>query len=181
MVTIREILGLKTETDEVEEPRPVPRPKPRSESRDLVDKAIIILGKNCPSCKELLESSAFKEFYKAAYDKLAIVFDEEGYVFGADYSNLANLLERRAGIETPAFAVSDDVDMLENNPSLLLKIARLLGIQLMVKRRSRSSESSRSKRRKGTGKVNEFVESKKLKREIKKALSGCLGDVCREV
>ena len=103
MVTIRELLGSAP-------PKSISKSistKPKK-SDDFIESAIIILGKNCPNCKELVESSIFKEFYKAARDRILIAFDEEGYLYGADYSNLTDLLERRVGISTPSVVVRED-------------------------------------------------------------------------
>jgi len=173
MVTIREILGNEAKRFAV---------KRSAESGDFVDRAIIILGKNCPHCKELLESSVFKEFIRAAYDRLAFVFDDEGYLFGADYSNITDLLERRAGISTPTIALREDVDVLENNPNAMMRIAKMLGVPFIARRRRRSSESSSSRAsRRRSSKTNEFVERKKLRKEVRRAMSGCEGEVCKEV
>jgi len=169
MVTIRELLGSSTNT------KPISiKPKKRD---DFIESAIIILGKDCPNCKELVESSAFKEFYKAARDRILIAFDEEGYLYGADYSRITDLLERRIGIATPSVALREDVDVLENNPATLLKIAKILGVPFVVKR-----GGSRSSRSKKSSKTNEFVERKKLKKQVKKAALGCDEEgICREI
>jgi len=175
MVTIREILG--NEAKRFAEKRSV-------ESKDFVDRAIIILGKNCPHCKELLESSVFKEFIRAAHDRLAFVFDDEGYLFGADYSNITDLLERRAGISTPTIALREDVDVLENSPNAMMWIAKMLGVPFIARRRRSSGSSSKGASRRGSrssGRTNEFVERKKLRKEVRRTMMGCEGEVCKEV
>ena len=180
MVTVRELLG--EQSKDVEES--LQREKKRNSFSEFVDRAIIVLGTNCPHCRELVQSSAFKELLKAAEGRLLIAFEDEGYLFGADYSNLVNLLERRVGIATPSLIYREGADTLTEHDELgLLKLARLLGIPLVPKRRRKSSEgsSSRKKRSSKSSKTNEFVERKQRRKEVRRALQGCVGEVCIEV
>lgn len=150
-----------------------------------VSRAIIILGSNCPHCEKLVDSSMFKELMKAAVDRLWIAFDDEAYLYGADFANIANLIERRAGYETPSVVLNDDAFRLEEKGISLMKLAKELGIPLIVKKRSKKTEaaeveSSRKKSKRARSK-NEFVERKQLKKEVRKALEGCSGEVCTEI
>jgi len=183
MVTVRELLG--EQSKDVEESLSLQREKKRNSFSEFVDRAIIVLGTNCPHCRELVQSSAFKELLKAAEDRIILAFEDEGYLYGADYSNLVNLLERRVGIATPSLVYREGADTLTERDELsLLKLARILGIPLVPKRRSRKSseESSRSRKsKKRSSKTNEFVERKQRRKEVRRALQGCVGEVCIEV
>ena len=187
MTTIREILS--SEAPKYERKLKIQK-EPKNEL-SFVDRAVIILGKNCPRCKELVESALFKEFLKAAFDRVFIAFDEEGYLYGADYSNAVHILERRVGESTPSVVFGDEAEILENSPTHIMRLAKFLGIPMVPKRRrSKKSEEetaagliltrskSRSSRRR---KKNAFVEMKQLKKEVKKAATGCLGEICVEV
>jgi len=190
MTTIREILS--SEAPKYERKLKIQKEPKNELSLSFIDRAVIILGKNCPRCKELVESALFKEFLKAAYDRVFIAFDEEGYLYGADYSNAVHILERRVGESTPSVVFGDEAEILENSPTHIMRLAKFLGIPMVPKRRrSKKSEEeaaagltalirskSRSSRRR---KKNTFVEMKQLKKEVKKAATGCLGEVCVEV
>jgi len=181
MVTVRDILASDADVFE----KKLRAIKAARKELSFLDKAILVLGSNCPRCKELVESSDFKEFLKAALDRIMIVFDEEGYLFGADYSNVVHILERRVGNVTPAIVYGDEAEIVENSPTHIMKIAKRLGIPMVVKRRRRSKKSEEevttTARGKKSGKRNTFVEMKQIKKELKKAALGCSEDFCVEV
>jgi hypothetical protein len=123
----------------------------------------------------------FRQFISEInHGKGVIAVGEEAYLYGFDYT-FSNLFFGRVGFETPSvmdlntfdivaipeFSVKDFVAMLKKLP------------RVRTSSKSRSEGEEESSRR-GSRRRNEFVERKQLKKDLKKALEGCLGDVCVE-
>ena len=144
---------------------------------------IVLISPHCQKCKELLErNSVFRQFISEVnHGKGMIAVGDEAYLYGFDYT-FANLFFGRVSYETPSvmdlntfdvvavpeFTVKDFVAMLRKLP------------RVRASGRSESEEEEKVRTSRRSGKRNEFVERKQLKKDLKKALEGCLGDVCVE-
>jgi hypothetical protein len=144
---------------------------------------IVLISPHCQKCKELLErNSVFRQFISEVnHGKGIIAVGEEAYLYGFDYT-FANLFFGRVSYETPSII---DLDMFEivSVPEFTVKdfvamLKKLPRVRTSKKVESEEEEQARSSRR--SRKRNEFVERKQLKKDLKKALEGCVGDVCVE-
>jgi len=148
-------------------------------------KAIFIFGRGCPHCEETMNTELFKNIS----DVVDVVFDEEAFVFGADYANASDVVERRYGFQTPSLIINPvhgDPTIFDNSLSSYAYVYRYLGIKLRGRKRKSSkttaveTEKETKRRSRRSRKKEEFVETKELKKEILSALKGCEEEVCRE-
>lgn len=141
---------------------------------------IVLISPSCTKCKELLErNSVFRQFVSEVNSgKGMVAVGEEAYLYGFDYT-FSNLFFGRVGFETPSvmdlnmfdivavpeFSAREFVALLKKMPRVRAKKSEAEG----------EGEARLSRRRRSS-----FVEKKQLKKDLKKALEGCLGDVCVE-
>jgi hypothetical protein len=147
----------------------------------LIEFKVFVYSEDCNTCKDILT----KDFIaKAESEGVSLVNVEEAFVYGADFLD-SNLLNRDITIRTPTVIVAKEDVVIEatgNKPRIEYL---LFGKISPPKARSSSSEArsgsrSRSKKRAKTPKQEEFLENKKIKKVVTKALSRCDSDVCVE-
>jgi hypothetical protein len=141
---------------------------------------IVLISPSCTKCKELLErNSVFRQFVSEVNSgKGMVAVGEEAYLYGFDYT-FSNLFFGRVGFETPSVMDLNMFDIVAVPEFSAREFVALL--KKMPRVRTKKSESggegeARSSRRRRSS----FVEKKQLKKDLKKALEGCLGDVCVE-
>jgi len=140
---------------------------------------VFVYSEDCNTCKDILT----KDFIaKAESEGVSLVNVEEAFVYGADFLD-SNLLNRDITIRTPTVVVAKEDVVIEatgNKP----RIEYLLFGRISPPKARSSSESSRSssrsKKRAKTPKQEEFLENKKVKKVVTKALSRCDSGICVE-
>jgi len=144
---------------------------------------IVLISPDCSKCKELLErNSVFRQFVSEVNSgKGMIAVGAEGYLYGFDYSD-SNIFFGRVGFNTPSVLDSDSFEVMAL-PDFSVKdfVAFLKKMPRYYRGKKSEREGEESSGRRSRRKRNEFVEAKQLKKDIKKVLEGCEGDVCREV
>jgi len=141
---------------------------------------VLLISKHCSKCNELLQTSLFRQFVSEVLKEGFVVSGEEAYVFGFDYTD-KNIYFDRVGYETPSVmdtAMFDIVGIGE------FSVRDFVALLKKLPRRVRSSGGSGEEEESGArkrGRRSNFVKRKQLKKELKRASEGCLGDVCVEV
>jgi hypothetical protein len=110
-----------------------------------------------------------------------VAVGEEAYLYGFDYT-FSNIFFGRASYEAPSVMDLNMFDIVavpefsaRDFVAFLKKVPRhYRGKKGEGEGEEPSGRSRRSRKR------SEFVERKQLKKDLKKALEGCLGDVCVE-
>jgi hypothetical protein len=141
---------------------------------------IVLISPSCSKCKELLERNAvFRQFISEVNSgKGMVAVGEEAYLYGFDYT-FSNIFFGRVSYEAPSVVDLNMFDIVAVPEFSTREFVALL--KKMPRVRSKKSEGvgeeeARSSRRRRSS----FVEKKQLKKDLKKALEGCLGDVCVE-
>jgi hypothetical protein len=140
---------------------------------------IVLVSPSCTKCKELLENSVFRQFISEVNSgKGMVAVGEEAYLYGFDYT-FSNIFSGRVSYEAPSVVDLNTFDVVAVPEFSTREFVALL--RKMPRVRSKKSEAEgeegpRSSRRRRSS----FVEKKQLKKDLKKALEGCLGDVCVE-
>jgi len=149
---------------------------------------IVLISPSCTKCKELLErNSVFRQFVSEVNSgKGMVAVGEEAYLYGFDYT-FSNLFFGRVGFETPSVMDLNTFDIVavpefsaREFVALLKKMPRVRTSKKSESEGEEEARSSSRRSRKGRSKYNEFVEKKQLKKDLVKALEGCIGDVCIE-
>jgi hypothetical protein len=142
---------------------------------------IVLISPSCTKCKELLErNSVFRQFVSEVNSgKGMVAVGEEAYLYGFDYT-FYNIFFGRVSYEAPSVMDLNTFDVVavpefsaREFVALLKKMPR---VRTSKKSGAEGEEEARSSRRRRSS----FVEKKQLKKDLKKALEGCLGDVCVE-
>jgi hypothetical protein len=110
-----------------------------------------------------------------------IAVGEEGYLYGFDYSD-SNIFFGRVGFNTPSVMDLNTFDIVAVPEFSAREFVALLKKMPRVRtsKKSEGEEEARSSSRGSGRRRSRFVEEKQLKKDLKKALEGCLGDVCVE-
>jgi len=144
---------------------------------------IVLISPDCSRCKELLErNSVFRQFITEVNGgKGMIAVGEEAYLYGFDYSD-SNMFFGRVGFNTPSVLDLDSFEVMAL-PDFSVRdfVAFLKKMPRYYRGKKSEGEGEGSSGRSRSRKRNEFVERKQLKKDLKKVLEGCEGDVCREV
>lgn len=142
---------------------------------------IVLISPSCSKCKELLErNSVFRQFISEVNSgKGMVAVSEEGYLYGFDYT-FSNLFFGRVGFETPSVMDLNMFDIVAVPEFSAREFAALLKKLPRVRTSKKSEAEGEEKAQSGRRRRSSFVESKQLKKDLKKALEGCLGDVCVE-
>jgi len=144
---------------------------------------IVLVSPSCSKCKELLErNSVFRQFVSEVNSgKGMIAVGEEGYLYGFDYSD-SNIFFGRVGFNTPSVMDLNTFDIVAVPEFSAREFVALLKKMPRVRtsKKSEGEEEARSSSRGSGRRRSRFVEEKQLKKDLKKALEGCLGDVCVE-
>ena len=140
---------------------------------------IVLISPSCVKCKELLErNSVFRQFVSEVNSgKGMVAVGEEAYLYGFDYT-FSNLFFGRVGFETPSVMDLNVFDIVAVPEFSAREFVALL--KKMPRVRTKKSEAEGEEARSSRRRRNSFVEKKQLKKDLKKALEGCLGDVCVE-
>jgi hypothetical protein len=109
-----------------------------------------------------------------------IAVGDEAYLYGFDYT-FSNIFFGRVSYETPSVMDLNTFDIVSIPEFTVKDFVAMLRKLPRVRTRKSESEEEKEARSRRSGKRNEFVERKQLKKQIKKAMEGCLGDVCVEV
>jgi hypothetical protein len=139
---------------------------------------IVLISRGCSKCRELLErSSVFRQFIAEVNSgKGMVAVGDEAYIYGFDYT-FSNLFFGVVGYETPCVVDLGSGDVIALPDFSVRDFVAFLKKMPRYYRGKGGESSGRSKR---SRRRNEFVERKQLKKDLKKALEGCLGDVCVE-
>jgi hypothetical protein len=141
---------------------------------------IVLISPSCTKCKELLErSSVFRQFVSEVNSgKGVVAVGEEAYLYGFDYSD-SNIFFGRVGFSTPSVLDSDSFEVVALPDFSVRDFVAFLKKMPRYYRGKKGGDEGESGSR-SRRKRNEFVERKQLRKDLKKALEGCLGDVCVE-
>jgi len=144
-------------------------------------KTIFVFSRSCPHCEEVMNTELFKNISSA----IDIAFGDSGFLYGADYSRVSELIDRRPSLSTPSVVINpihDDPFIFDNRLGSYAYVYKYLGLQLKGrKRKTEKTESGSSESRARKGRRKRFVEEKQMKREVIEAMKGCEEDVCREI
>jgi hypothetical protein len=132
----------------------------------------------------MLERNAlFRQFVKES----EIVVSDESYIYGFDYTD-RNIYFGGVGYETPSVLDVESFNVrpipeftLKDFVAFVRKLPRYYRASSKESSEESSSSTSSSSRRKSRSRSSGFVGRKQLKRDVKKAASGCVDDVCVEV
>jgi len=131
-------------------------------------RVVFVFGRGCPHCEEVMNTELFKNISDVA----EFGFDEIGFWLGADYSDVRDIVERRYGFSTPSVIVDPligDPFVFENRLTHYAYVYQLLGVRLKGrKRKSITGSRSRSGGKVHGRKRREFVETKKIAKEVAK-------------
>jgi hypothetical protein len=139
---------------------------------------VFVYSEDCNTCKDILT----KDFIaKAESEGVSLVNVEEAFVYGADFLD-SNLLNRDITVRTPTVIVAKEDIVIEATGNKSRIEYLIFGkISPPKARGSSSSRSSRSRsKRNKTPKQEEFLENKKIKKVVTKALSKCDNGICVE-
>jgi hypothetical protein len=128
-------------------------------------------------------NSLFRQFVKES----VVVVGEEAYLYGFDYTD-RNIYFGGVGYETPSVLDIEGFNVrsipeftLKDFVAFMRKLPRYYRASSKEESSEESSSSTSSSSRKSRSRSSGFVGRKQLKRDVKKAASGCVGDVCVEV
>jgi hypothetical protein len=132
----------------------------------------------------LERNSLFRQFVKES----EIVVGDESYIYGFDYTD-RNIYFGGVGYETPSVLDIEGFNVrsipeftLKDFVAFVRKLPRYYRASSKESsEESSSSRSSSSRKSRSRSRYSEFVSRKQLKRDVKKAASGCVDDVCVEV
>jgi hypothetical protein len=108
-----------------------------------------------------------------------VAVGEEAYLYGFDYT-FSNLFFGRAGFEAPSVMDLNVFDIVAVPEFSAREFVALLKKMPRVRAAKRSEAEGEEEARPSRRRRSSFVEKKQFKKDLKKALEGCLGDVCVE-
>ena len=160
----------------------VPESSESSVESVVVKPKVLVFSEDCSVCKDLLTKDLLT---KLESEGVALVSVEEALLYGADFLD-SNILTRDLVVRTPTVVVVGEgvVESTGDRTRIeYLLFGRITPPRARRKEgesstRSTRSSSRRSKRK--TPKQEEFLENKKTKRLVTKALSKCDKDICVE-
>jgi len=142
---------------------------------------VLLISKYCSKCKELLNTSLFRQFVSEVLREGFVVVGDEAYIFGFDYTD-KNIYFDRVGYETPSVMDTSVFDIIGIGEfSVGDFVALLKKLPKRVRSGGGSGEGEEEGGTRKRGRRSSFVKRKQLKKELKRASEGCLGDVCEEV
>ena len=135
-----------------------------------------------------MDTSLFRQFMSELLkDDGFIAVGDEAYIYGFDYTD-KNIYFDRIGYETPSVIDLDKFDIAAFGSfdiaafvTYLRKLPRYYRFKESSSGSTSKKRSSRKSSNSSSSNISEFVARKKLKKDIKKASSGCVDDVCVEV
>lgn len=108
-----------------------------------------------------------------------VAVGDEAYIYGFDYT-FSNLFFGRVGYETPCVVDLGSGDVIALPDFSVRDFVAFLKKMPRYYRGKRGGGESSGRSKRSRRRRNEFVERKQLKKDLKKALEGCLGGVCVE-
>jgi len=143
---------------------------------------VVLISPDCSKCKELLErNSVFRQFVSEVNSgKGVVAVGEEAYLYGFDYT-FSNLFFGRVSYEAPSVMDLDRFEVMAlHDFGVRDFVAFLKKMPRYYRGKKSEGEGEESSGGRSRRKRSGFVERKQLKKDLKKALEGCLGDVCVE-